>query len=63
MLPRSLGEIEGVGGLCDDGCGKQRFGEEDQDEREGEETEDVRGDTWEQRYSQLESGGLDPTLE
>lgn len=55
-LPRSLGESEGVGGVWDSGCGEEQIGEED--ELEGEDTEEVRGETWEQRYSQVESGGL-----
>lgn len=67
-LPRSPGESEGVGGVCEDGCGEEHRGEEAaEEEQEGEETEEVRGEIWEQRYSQLESGGLggepDSTLE
>lgn len=52
-----------VGGLCTVGCGEERGGEEDQETREGDETEEVRGDTWEELSSQLESGGLDPALD
>lgn len=51
MLLRSRGESEGIGGV---GCGEEQSGEDE----EGEETEEVRGETWEQRYSQLESAGL-----
>lgn len=52
-MPWPPGDSDGVGGVC---------GEEqscDEEEREGEETEEVRGEIWEQRYSQPESGGLD----
>lgn len=43
---RSLGESEGVGGVCEDACGEeQRREEEEEEEREGEETEEVRGET------------------
>lgn len=57
------GESEGGGGgVCggggDDGCGEEQRGEEEEEEREGEETEEVRGEIWEQQYSQLESAGL-----
>lgn len=59
MLLRSLGENDGVGGVCD-GCGEEQSGEEEKEEEEpeGEGTEEVRGEIWEQRYSQLELGGL-----
>lgn len=44
----------GVGGVRGGGGG----GRGEDEERDGEEAEEVRGDTWAQGYSQLESGGL-----
>lgn len=51
------------GGLCTGGWGEERGGEEDQETREGEETEEVSAEPGEQLYSQLESGGLDSALD
>lgn len=65
LFPPGFSRLPGEadGDFLDDGRGEGQGSEEDQEEQDGEEAEEVKGDTWEERYSQLESGGLEPTLE